>query len=322
MYRPLSRFTIACLLATLPLLLQARSSHLSTLKPKLSYSLSVSISSSEQADRLGILIPFYSCAAHNDTISHSEQNTPNFTAKLLADIGYVVKTSISDAGHIYSSPARINSRSALWVGGILALGGVIYAYDQEIYDAFKRNQDHDLYKPIREVGEFFEPLGYMGFTNKYYFGALVLGYLTDYKPLLYISTDILEAYFIAGFFKNGANILAGRRRPAYGEGPYSYKFADGTSFPSGHALNVVQVARILSHHIRFLPVQIAAYGMAATVCLERITSDAHWPSDVYFGAVFGWAVADEVLRLNDKRRIEIIPLTFHDTVGVKVILNI
>jgi membrane-associated phospholipid phosphatase len=273
----------------------------------------------------GLLLMDRSVSAYlqgTDSSATQGFSNPGFAGRAFNDLWYGVKTGFSDLGYIYSSPARINTNSALWVGGILALGGVIFAYDQEIYNAFKRNQDHALYKPIREVGEFFEPLGYMGFTNKYYFSALVLGYLTGYRPLLYFSVDILEAYFIAGLFKNGANVLVGRRRPAYGEGPYSFKFADGTSFPSGHALNVVQLARTLSHHIRFLPVQVAAYGIAATVCLERITSDAHWPSDVYVGAVFGWAVAAEVLRLNDKRRIEIIPITFEDTVGVKFILKI
>lgn len=80
-----------------------------------------------------------------------------------------------DVGFIYSSPVRLNKRNLLWLGGIAAVGAVIYAYDQEIHDAFQRSRDDKLYKPIRRTGEEIETTGYMGTTNKYYLGAILAG---------------------------------------------------------------------------------------------------------------------------------------------------
>ena len=54
---------------------------------------------------------------------------------------------------------------------------------------------------------------------------------------------------------------------------------------------------------------ITAYTIAGSVCLQRITADAHWPSDVYFAMVYGYFVSKEVLRINDNRRLRITPVT-------------
>ena len=52
---------------------------------------------------------------------------------------------------------------------------------------------------------------------------------------------------------------------------------------------------------------ILSYGIASTVLLQRITSDHHWPSDVYAGAVFGYFVAHEILELAENRRLAVAP---------------
>lgn|GEM_PF-2450610 len=237
---------------------------------------------------------------------------------IFRDLGYVGKTAVGDLTHVYSAPARINNRSLLWVGGILAVGGVIFIYDREIHAAFQRSRDDPLYKPIRKLGESFSEVGYMGTTNRYYLGGMAVGYLIGCKPLFQISAEILESQLIAGVAKDAANITVGRRRPFENEGPRSFKFNDGTSFPSGHAKNVMSAASIISNHIDFLPVQIAAYGIAGSVCLERITSDGHWPSDVYFAAVYGWIVAETVFKHHLGPGAEISPVLGDNTVGLKL----
>ncbi|MFC1650730.1 phosphatase PAP2 family protein [Candidatus Latescibacterota bacterium] len=263
-------------------------------------------------------VPIYDYSSRNSVLFSSQnKNSGNnktghlpFKKRVYHDSAGALKTTASDFKYIYTSPLRINKGYALWLGGIVTAGGLILAYDEQIYEAFKRNEDHKYYKPIRKTGETFEPLGLRVNFEKYYFGALVLGYLTRIEKLVEISSDFLESYYIATPGKVAGNIIAGRRRPREGDGSRRFKFNDGTSFPSGHSSNIVQMATVLSHHIDFLPFRVAAYGVATTVCLQRITSDSHWPSDVYFGALYGRIISYELLKRFDSRRMKITPMTF------------
>jgi membrane-associated phospholipid phosphatase len=147
----------------------------------------------------------------------------------------------------------------------------------------------------------------MGATNRYYLGAIMAGYLAGYKPLVMIPAEILEAQLVAGTLKDAANILVGRSRPFEERGARHFDLNNGTSFPSGHAKNITIAARVISRRINFLPVQLAAYTVAGSVLLQRVSSDNHWPSDVYFGAIFGWISASELLIKHDGGRLALSP---------------
>jgi len=269
-----------------------------------------------------VLTPEFKIYSQNDEVRADQDSDPSSAKqRLFRDLGWAVKITSSDIKHIYTSPARINTRSALWLGGILAVGGVLFTYDQEIYDALKRNEDHEYYRPIRDVGEFFEPLGYMGFTNKFLFAALVIGYAVRIEPMVEICFDVLEHFLVASGGKNLMMVLAGRKGPMIGKGPRSRTFNDGRSFPSGHSLAITQLASVLSHHTDYVPFKVAAYGIAGTVLLQRITSDHHWPSDVYGGAVYGWVVSRELLKKKESRKIRITPTKWDEEKGAGLIVT-
>ncbi len=42
-------------------------------------------------------------------------------------------------------------------------------------------------------------------------------------------------------------------------------------------------------------VPFAAYGMATAISLSRITTAAHWPSDVFLGGAIGYSVSKYVV---------------------------
>ena len=72
----------------------------------------------------------------------------------------------------------------------------------------------------------------------------------------------------------------------------------GSSFPSGHAAGVFSVATVVAtryRHHRWVP--WVAYGFATAVSFSRITTSAHFPSDVFLGAALGYTITRyEVLR--------------------------
>jgi membrane-associated phospholipid phosphatase len=72
----------------------------------------------------------------------------------------------------------------------------------------------------------------------------------------------------------------------------------GSSFPSGHAAGAFAIATVVAtryHSHRWVP--WAVYGFASAVGLSRITTSAHFPSDVFLGAALGYTITRyQVLR--------------------------
>jgi membrane-associated phospholipid phosphatase len=64
------------------------------------------------------------------------------------------------------------------------------------------------------------------------------------------------------------------------------------SFPSGHTIAAFSVATVMARrygpHHRWAP--YVAYGLAATVAFSRLTLSAHFLSDVFAGATFGYTI--------------------------------
>lgn len=64
-----------------------------------------------------------------------------------------------------------------------------------------------------------------------------------------------------------------------------------TSFPSGHAAAAFAVATVFSHRYRqHRWAAWVAYGAAAVIGFSRITTQAHFPSDVFLGAALGYTM--------------------------------
>jgi membrane-associated phospholipid phosphatase len=66
----------------------------------------------------------------------------------------------------------------------------------------------------------------------------------------------------------------------------------GTSFPSGHALMSFSVATVFARRYRqHRWVPYVAYSLAGALSFSRVTTGAHFPSDIFIGAALGYAIA-------------------------------
>jgi membrane-associated phospholipid phosphatase len=96
--------------------------------------------------------------------------------------------------------------------------------------------------------------------------------------------------------------IARRARPTEfpASGPYndtffhstSSFFGKGTSFPSGHALMAFSVATVFARRYkehRWVP--YLAYAAASAIAFSRVTTGAHFPSDVFVGSALGFVIA-------------------------------
>lgn len=224
--------------------------------------------------------------------------------QVLRDIGGTVRGIVVDFGYVLSSPARMHPRDVLVTAAVVGATWALYNNDQAISDAFQRSQGNHLYDTVVEPGRHLEGIGLMGRTNPYYFGALVIGYATNIHVLREVPAEILESHAIAGGIRNGLKTVVGRHHPEDGQGPYSFDFGQGTSFPSGHSSVDFELATILSHHTRWVPIKMVWYGLATSAALQRIDARAHWPSDVLPAAVIGHFVARAVCDRHDRRMSE------------------
>jgi membrane-associated phospholipid phosphatase len=253
----------------------------------------------------------FSSLYYSNGIQHKQDSEDSKKGRSIRDVPGDLATGgkifYSDFIHVYTEPARWDSGDLMRVGAITATGVIIFLFDQEIFDAVQRNRESFGMKQLISLGNFFEPLGHMAVQNKYFVAALGAGYIINYRPLTVLSGEILETFIFAGVPSEIIKVLVGRKRPNEGEGPYSFSFNGGQSFPSGHARNITQFAVILSHHFRFLPFQIFAYTVAVSVSFQRIESEFHWPSDVYFGALFGGWVAKTLLNYHQVKGLTITP---------------
>jgi membrane-associated phospholipid phosphatase len=110
---------------------------------------------------------------------------------------------------------------------------------------------------------------------------------------------VADSEIIATAFKTATR----RERPEYFpttgnfadswyEGPGGVGLGHG-GFPSGHAIAAFSVATVMSRRYgkthKWVP--YLAYGVAATIGFSRVTTLAHFPSDVFLGAALGYSVS-------------------------------
>ena len=103
----------------------------------------------------------------------------------------------------------------------------------------------------------------------------------------------------------------GRERPYRTNWPFKF-FEPGTSFISGHTISAFTLATILSknyprQNLSFISIHrdapvvpILTYTLAGLVGVQRLYSNNHWATDVFFGALAGYAVGSIVSNYGNK----------------------
>ena len=131
-------------------------------------------------------------------------------------------------------------------------------------------------------------------------GAYILGKLSNDDHLR--ETGLLAAEAALGSFAAtyALKIATERERPLTGTGSgafFSRPLAGvNSSFPSEHSAMAWSVAGVLAHEYPGPLAKLAAYGLASTVTVTRMTSKQHFASDVLMGTALGWYFAHQVYR--------------------------
>lgn len=237
----------------------------------------------------------------------------------------------ANEARIWTSPFRLTTKQALLWTGAVAVTWLLIKNDEAIYRNFKKYQsDHswvsDISPKITRLPELGPSLGITG-------AFFLSGVLFKDEKARETGRLLLESLIHTGFVVQVGKHLAGRQRPSvsgkdHWNGPAGFfkRYEDGFSrydaFPSGHTITMWGMATVVAEQYRkTVWVPIASYSIATLVGLSRVTEDAHWLSDVFVGAVLGFAIGKMVVR-ERKKHLQIMPVTGRGAVGVGIYYEI
>jgi len=213
--------------------------------------------------------------------------------------GRVFPNFFDDQKRIWTSPFRLDKhwKPALAVIGITA--GLI-ALDPHDTPYFRRTNNfgflHQVFKVTTTERVF------LGLPVAEYFFGLARHNSYDEQTGFFAAESLADVDLVLGVMRSVDGRLHPRDIPPYGDYTHTWFKAKGTyfnrgSFPSGHTAGSFAVATIFARRYgkkhRWVPV--LAYSLAATTGMERITSSAHYPSDVFLGAVLAYAISRYVV---------------------------
>ena len=222
--------------------------------------------------------------------------------------GSYFKSYLLDTRDLFTAPTSWKGKEWLWMG-TLSAGTVLIASQ----DGLIRDRIQSLRSPSGDnISRYLlEPWG-----NWYSIGTLGILYLAGDRNQHHhreAALNGIKAYLISGLVARIPKILFGRHRPYQNDpadpylfDPFSFRF---NSFVSGHTATNFAVATVIT---RSYPdsrwVGWVSYSVATVASMSRIYDDKHWASDVFAGAVLGYAVGTVIMnRGNWKVQIHATP---------------
>ncbi|HEY1896044.1 MAG TPA: phosphatase PAP2 family protein [Terracidiphilus sp.] len=211
---------------------------------------------------------------------------------------------LHDQKDIWLFPTQL-ARGRHWIPTLAVVGGTagLIVADPHIMPYFRNHAGN-----LDDLNDTFDAYISTGIVAAVPVSLLTAGYIRHDQ--YQVSTAILagEAYADTAVVNLAVKAITRRQRPTDvppggdfhntffngGKSPFH-----GSSFPSGHATGAFSVATVvaLRYYRKHRWVPWAVYGMATAISLSRITSSAHFPSDVFLGAALGYTTARyQVLR--------------------------
>jgi len=203
------------------------------------------------------------------------------------------------------SPLNIKKKG--WVKGAGLVGATIGIsfLDKPIqkWAAGLRRNNPDLgsySRTVSDVGGVYEGLTFAGIA--------AYGFIFNNPKLRTTTALATQSYITSTFWSTLFKTLSGRLRPhdidenstlnvSRFHGPfYTIPYGSNSAFPSGHTTLAFAAARVYAMEYKNVPaVPIIAYGTASLIGISRIIENRHWATDVFAGALLGWACGTQVV---------------------------
>lgn len=202
------------------------------------------------------------------------------------------------------------------IGGGLAITYGLFETDDEVYETLRGIR---LRSPVLStVSPVVSEMGLGTFSIALFGGFYAYHFVTGDERSLRAADLGMETFLFSGIATQILKNSFGRERPSMRtreggrwSGPLSYfehrdngskSIASYDAFPSGHTATIFAAAATIAdtYHEKWVP--YAAYTTATLVGISRVMESAHWPSDVFVGAIIGIASTKIVENLPFNRR--------------------
>ena len=287
-------------------------------------------------------------AIANDTIAQKGDNQKSkgiFAAPEQFDHrlnGAYFKWYLHDTKALVVAPGRWKKKDWLIFGGASAAAALlVFTVDEPVQKFFQEHQGSDFIDGMNKV---LNPLEAM--TVPVYFGAvpILYGLIAKSDRAKKVGLEVLEAQLVTSVVHYPINWIASRVRPRDGgtykdfnwiwtKNPSEWTDID-TSFPSGHAVLVYSSAAVIAaeyHDKKWVPPTI--YAAASVIGVQRVAQNAHWVSDVFYGAVVGHFMTQTLVKehqkANESKRtgqaikssFKVFPLQYAGARGVRLVYS-
>ena len=240
-----------------------------------------------------------------------------------------LESYLLDIRDIVLKPKYLSKSQWCNLGIVLGTTGLLMTIDGNIQSFVQKNKTASLNDFSKN---FVEPFGNVHLYRNYTLLSLGVLYLHGsfmhnerQKKVAMLAT---KAFAITGMLVYIPKTVFGRHTPGqFEKGFENPHFWSGPgfgyqSFFSGHTSVVFSVASIVaSEYSNSYPIKILAYGLAGLVGVSRIYDNAHWASDVFLGACFGYAVGKIIYNTNNWG-IHLNPLVSSNFYGMNVVYDI
>lgn len=212
-----------------------------------------------------------------------------------------LKDIAHDQVGIWTSPARVKAKDALWLAPFAAVTLVAFRTDATVSRDLGFSQHRlDLSHSVSDMGE-----GYS--TVSFGFALWSVGAFTHHSHLAETGRLSLEALADATLVDDAMKLATNRQRPSDNTIEPGEFWEHGTrgmfnsSFPSGHAISTWAFARVIAAEYPDWRVELAAYSVATAVSISRVTGQNHFPSDVIVGSTLGYLIGGYVVHHHASR---------------------
>ena len=188
-----------------------------------------------------------------------------------------------DQKDFFTSPFHMNRQNARWwLLGAATTAGLIAA-DRTIANSFENSNGQIRWGGrISNIGASYTLIPIVAAS----YGYGVWRDNAKAREIGVLGTETLvDGLIVAGIVKE----VARRNRPDESH-PGNF-WGGGTSFPSGHSIQVWSFASLIAHEYSHKPVvQVVAYSLAGIVSASRIAAEKHFASDVVTSGIMGWFI--------------------------------
>ena len=243
------------------------------------------------------------------------------------------KAVLQDQGKILTSPFRMKGKDFLLWGSVALVTGALIIKDEAIYREFKKFQEKNQW--VDDVSPKVTRLG-LGEWNLGIAGSFYLcGLLFKDKKAIETARLTLMTFIHTGIVVQLGKHLTGRQRPSWDNGKdhwagpagFFKRYKEGEishndAFPSGHTITIFGTATVVAEmYKKTIWVPVLSYSLATMCGLSRVTENAHWLSDVFLGAVLGYAIGKYIVKKRnrlEKSKLNVFPVAHSQQIGINI----